>query len=82
MTFDRDLGLMEVTEVKSSFSQTSFNSSTIFRMLMLLMHMTDLDIPNKSYKLKKKKYLGSFGVTGVEKVIFTKNVITCACYVV
>ena len=76
MTFDLDLGHMGVTGVKSSFSQKSFNSSTILRMVMLLMHMTDLDIPNNSYKFKK--YLGPFGV---KMVIFTKNAITRACYI-
>ena len=53
MAFDLGPGHMGVTGVKSSFSQKGFNSSTILRMVMLLMHMTDLDIPNKSYKFKK-----------------------------
>ena len=51
-----------VTGVKSSFSQKSFNSSTILKMVMLLMHMTDLDIPNKVINLKTIwRHLGSLG---------------------
>ena len=79
MTFDLDSGHMGVTRVKSSFSQKSFNSSTIRRMVMLLIHMTDLDIPNKSYKLKTKISEVIWGPWG-QKVIFTENVITRACY--
>ena len=49
---------------KFIFTKKSFNSSTIRMMVMLLIHMTDLDIRNKSCRLRKKNIWGHLGPLG------------------